>query len=415
MKCVIRLALVVFCCGLSLGICQVPDYKPTVKLRVVLFNFIPDTANDHFASLTQRITREFESLHPDIQLELRPLFIENDNLNLYEPSPSVKNSIASLLSMPLKDGGYNVAEIDTVILGELIENQVVRPWTLPISTDDWQPAGKRAVTVKEDLFGIPHWLCGHFIFSRSKSIASTRTNVALRRALDMSEGGSPKLVGRLTGSWNVPSLYLDAYADTYGAQNLERAVSTHLDPAVIASLQNFAKECQLGNNNPCTGNNYEDADVPTGVFAEGKALALFGYSERLNLIRRKAPKDTFFLSSAPIGEGDHPIVFTDAFVIRKDCDSSCERAARLFAEYMNLPKTHEWILMGRDKGDRAIPRYLIPATLSAFQTPLVRHEIYFQRIQTEIRGAAPFPSFGFSKIHTQMRNLIRDQLPKPQP
>jgi thiamine pyridinylase len=414
MKVALRLVLVALACGLSsLSIAQVL-HPPPVKLRVILFNGIPDAASDHFASLARRITSEFEKLHPDIQLELRPLFIENDDFNLYEPSPAVKNGVASLLSMPSKDGGFDMAEIDTVILGELIENKIVRPWTLSISTDDWQPVGKRAVTVDQDIFGIPHWLCGHFIFSRSKKIAFARTNAALLRALDDSQGGSPKLAGRLTGSWNVPSLYLDAYADTYGTQNLGQAVSLNLNPTVIAYLQKFAKECQLGTDNPCTSDKYNNADVPTGVFAEGKALALFGYSERLNLVRQKAPKDTFFLSSAPIGEGDHPILFTDAFVIRKDCDASCERAGRAFAEYMNLPKTQEWILMGRDKANDAIPRYLIPATLSAFQTPLVRNDRYYRRIRSEIQNADAFPSFGLSNIHTQMRNLIRDQLPKSQ-
>ena len=414
MKTTLRLALVALTCGFGLlTACKGSNSKPTVTLRVILFNGIPDASSDHFVSLTKRITNEFEKLHPDVKLELRPLFIEKDDFNLYEPSPAVKNGVASLLSIPTKDGGYDVAEIDAVILGELIENKVVRPWTAPVSTDDWQPVGVRAVTVKQDIFGIPHWLCGHFIFSRSKKIALTRTNSALLKELDAVTGGSPKLAGRLTGSWNVPSLYLDAYADTNGAQNLQQAVSTHLNPAVLASLQKFAKECQLGSDNPCTSDKYNNPDVPTSVFAEGKALALFGYSERLNLIRQKAPKDTFFLSSAAIGEGDHPTLFTDAFVIRKDCDASCDHAARAFAEYMNLPTTHEWILMARDNANNSIPRYLIPATLSAFQTPLVRNDQYYLQIESEIHSADPFPSFEFSKIHTQMRDLIREQLPKP--
>ena len=114
----------------------------------------------------------------------------------------------------------------------------------------------------------------------------------------------------------------------------------------------------------------------TAAFAAGKTAAMFGYSERLFLIRRSAPQDHFHFSSAPIGNGNHPLLFTDAFVLRKDCDQRCEAAARAFAEYMNSARTHEWILMSSDAAKPTAPRYLLPATLSAFKAAEVRRDPY---------------------------------------
>ena len=105
-------------------------------------------------------------------------------------------------------------------------------------------------------------------------------------------------------------------------------LSIHLDPAAVRNLKAFAKECLIGDRNPCVNGDYDDPDVPTAAFAAGKTAAMFGYSERLFLIRRSAPQDHFHFSSAPIGNGNHPLLFTDAFVLRKDCDQRCEAAVR---------------------------------------------------------------------------------------
>ena len=120
-------------------------------------------------------------------------------------------------------------------------------------------------------------------------------------ALERGSQGTPRLAGRLTGSWNVPALYLDGYADSYWGEGFLSALSVHLDPAAVRNLKAFANECRIGDKNPCVNGDYDDPDVPTGAFAAGKAAAMFGYSERLFLIRRSAPQDHIYISSAPIG------------------------------------------------------------------------------------------------------------------
>jgi thiamine pyridinylase len=384
------------------------------KLRVVLFKYIPDAAGDRFAALTARIRHEFEAMHKDVELDLRSFDIPGDTLDLYGAAPFANGSIANLLSRPPASGGYHLAEIDTVILGDLIEQDVIRPWPNLPRSSDWHPAGARAVTVGGEIFAIPHWLCGHFVFARDPQITSARTGEALIAALEHGAPKTPRLAGRLTGSWNVPSLYLDGYADSYGANSLLPALSIHLDPAALSNLEAFAKECLTGGRNPCVNGDYDDPDVPTAAFAAGKAAAMFGYSERLFLIRKSAPRDQFHISSAPIGNGNHPLLFTDAFVLRKDCTGPCEAAARAFAEYMNSPRTQEWILMSKDAANPTVPRYLLPATLSAFQTPEVRRDPYYRRLASEIKAADPFPNFGINKVHGDMRKKLMEFLTEPE-
>lgn len=177
------------------------------------------------------------------------------------------------------------------------------------------------------------------------------------------------------------------YADSYGAQSLLAALSIHLDPAAVRNLKAFARECLVGDRNPCVNGDYDDPDVPTAAFAAGKAAAMFGYSERLYLIRKSAPQDHFHVSSAPVGNGSHPVLFTDAFVLRKDCDQRCEAAAR--------------------------GSYLLPATLSAFETPEVRRDPYYRQLALEIKSADPFPNFWIYKAHGDMRKKLMESLIQP--
>lgn len=93
------------------------------------------------------------------------------------------DSIANLLSRPVTSDGYQLAEVDTVILGDLIEQDAIRPWSNLQRSSDWHSAGARAVTVGSEIYGIPHWLCGHFVFSRDPKITSARTNAQLIAAL----------------------------------------------------------------------------------------------------------------------------------------------------------------------------------------------------------------------------------------
>ncbi|BAY46336.1 thiaminase-1 [Scytonema sp. HK-05] len=371
-------------------------------LRVALYPYIPDAANDKYRELLQRIETEFEGKNPDIDLVLKPIkddgFYELDTLKTWlTESPS--------------NNGYHLVEIDTLLLGDLVELNLIQAWNAPSTQSDWHPAGKRGVTLNNQVYGIPHWLCGNFIFSRDKSVVKAKSITELLPALDQVNPKTPNVAGNLTG-WDLPTLYLDAWADTYGLDEIASAISTsNPDKVVMQSFNKFSKECVTNGKNPCLDGTYNDANLSAKNFADGKVDTFFGYSERLNFILKEGvnTKDVK-ISSIPLGQRKNPILFVDAFVLRNDCNKACQEAAAKFVAYMNAPQTHEWILMSQDAGNQAIPRYLIPATLSAFQTPEVRQNSYYRVIESETKKGLPYPNSGFTKIREEMEKNILNEL-----
>ncbi len=401
--------------GVSLFLgCDTPDPVDPVKttLRVPLYPFIPDAAGDQFKAMNARLEREFEAAHPDIDLVINPSCFKDD---FYEPAQ---------LASSLKGEGecaYDVIETDTAILGDLVAAGAVRPWPRLPENIDWHPSGVSASTHTEQnaLYGVPHWLCGHFVMSRDEAVRQARTTSALVQALNARNTAMPNMAFNMLGSWNLPSLYLDGWVDAYGAQNLQSAVTTSsYDQGVLRSLQTFSSTCVSSRKNPCLDGTYdleENFDLPATLFAENKVDATAGYSERLHVILKKLPAgespSSIKISSVPLAEGSRPILFTDSYFLGVNCTDACEKAALAFVQYMSQPSTFEWILMSEDapEGTR-VPRYLLPATLDAYEAPKVRADPFYPTLATETRNGGPFPNSGLYGIRKQMRDAILEAI-----
>jgi len=88
----------------------------------------------------------------------------------------------------------------------------------------------------------------------------------------------------------------------------------------------------------------------------------------------------------------------------------CRRAARQFAEYYTSDRVFEILMMSRDVGGSAPPRYLLPSTTTAFRTSLVAADRLYQELSQEIAGARPFPNHGVPDARA--RGTIRTELRK---
>ncbi|MBD2499306.1 extracellular solute-binding protein [Anabaena azotica] len=374
-------------------------------LRVALFPYIPDAADDKYNKLITRIETEFEKNNPSVDLVLKP--IDPNEEGFYE-----LDTLKKWLTDSPANNGYDLVEVDTLLLGDIVKANVIQAWNVPKNQPDWHPAGQKAVTVNNQIYGIPHWLCSHFIFSRDKSVVEAKSITELLSTLNQVNPNTPNVAGDLRGSWNLPALYLDAWADTYGADKVASAISPNLAPDVIQPFKAFSQECVTNGKNPCLDDTYHNnADLSAKDFAEGKVDAFFGYSERLNFILKQGVSNTDVkIASAPLGQGKRPLLFVDAFVLQKDCNQACKKAATSFVTYINAPQTQEWILMSQDAGKKAIPRYVIPATLSAFQTPKVKQDPYYKVIKSEIQNGLPYPSSGFPESRKQMSDRILQAL-----
>ncbi|OJT18174.1 hypothetical protein BO221_42595 [Archangium sp. Cb G35] len=403
-------------CGVAMSLilgCTPPQAKTV--LRVPLYPYIPDAAGDKFNAMLARIETEFEKANPDVDLVLNPSCFKDD---FYEPA-----QIASSLKGE-GECGYDVIETDTTILGELVAAGGVRPWPQLPKNIDWHPSGIAASTHAEQntVYGVPRWLCTHFVMSRDESVRQARTTSALVQALEDRNTAVPDMAFNMLGSWNLPSLYLDAWADANGLEGVRSAVTTSsYDPEVLQSLRAFAGTCDSSGSNPCVDGTYdleENADLPARLFAENKADATAGYSERLHAIIKSLPAgespSAIKISSAPLAEGSRTILFTDSFFLGVRCTGECEQAALAFVQYMSQASTYEWILMSEDAPEASrVPRYLLPAALDVYQSPRLRADPFYPTLAEETRNGGPFPNSGLYGIRKQMRDTLQEELSRP--
>jgi thiamine pyridinylase len=374
-------------------------------LHVALYPYIPDAASDGYRGLLARIESEFETQHPDVDVRLASLDPNSGAFYAFD-------SLRTMLTAAPGAGGFHLVEVDAALLGELVDSQLVRPWGAAPASADWHPAATKAVSMHGRVYGIPHWLCSYFVFARDAAIVEAPTAERLVVALRNATPGTPGLAARFAGDWDLTALYLDAWVDTYGARSMDAALPP-ADPTVIRSLRAVARECRAGGSNPCLQGGLYGGSAETAAlaFADAQVDAFLGFSEHLHVVlRHTGPDRAIRLSLAPLGKGKRPIVFVDALVMRRECDPGCEAAAGAFAAYLNRPETQEWIVMAQDAGAGTVPRYLMPATLSAYERPLLRADPYYPEIYSATREAIPYPNRGMVWRWEAARRLLDSAL-----
>jgi thiamine pyridinylase len=377
-----------------------------VELRVSLYPWVPEPD-----SLMRWIEQDFERMNPEIDLVVRGADRSQDWLRTRyrgDLAYEIERTVAALTTH--SDDVQHLVEIDAMILGALARHGAIVPFQ--VTGREFLPFAVEAVTWGDTLYGVPHWTCGYFVISENAAVRNARTVDELAQVLAAQNTPRPDLLGDLDGSWDAVMVYLDAYRDTYPDSSLVDAVQREgLDTAVTASLRTVGGACSSATGSLCGTDS-----VP--LFSRGQVDALVGYSERLNRIFNDPHRTvgTLHLASAPLGAGDRPTLFTDALVMSPQCSSgACRRAARIFAEYYTSDRVFEVLMMARDVGPAAPPRYLLPSTSTAFRTPAVAADSLYQQLWAEIAGARPFPNDGVPEARARgaIRAAVRQALGVP--
>jgi thiamine pyridinylase len=385
--------LVVIYCGIALGCGAKSGQK--ITLRVNLFPYLPDAAGDSFRGMAARIKSEFETQNPSIKLEVT-LDKNNDFYNLENYKDWLRR--------------FDVVEPDTLFLSDLVNSGLIENWENAVESD-WQPPAQQAAKVNGKIYAIPQWLCGYFLFSRDPRIAHAENIRDLVTALKAPHGDIPEIAGNLNSSWDTPTLYLESWEGNHAPIDSDRGISTDLDRETMRCLTQFSKQGEWKGSNPCLDKTYKDNNLAFTLFANGQVEASFGYSESLFDILKTAPGDvSIIISPLVLGNTNHPLLFMDGFVLRKGSSQNIKNAARKFVDYMQNPDTYAWIVMSQDAGKPATPRYLIPATVSAFAAEPIKSDRYYQAIQGVINISGNFPNSGLPSIHEQMQAAILREL-----
>jgi thiamine pyridinylase len=318
---------------------------------------------------------------------------------------------------------YDLVEVDTVLFADLQQKMLIQPFDPQTDTSDWHPAALAAVKSGNDLLGIPHLLCGHYIISRNPKAAAALRIHDLYAALTADGEETANIVGNFVGSWNMPALYLDAWRDTYPVRDPLTALTSPLHERARDALIEVKRLCDHKGGNRCLDGtfDYPLEDAPARLFAAGLADALLGYSERLHVVSTALQvafpsRDDFqrelekiAVGPAALGFGNAPIVFVDAFVLRAGTSPAVRSAGQRFAEFINRPEVQEALLMSAD-APGALPRYLLPATQSAFQTPALQRDRFYPVLDKSLKDAIPYPSQGFPAARKRLQAAIRTVL-----
>lgn len=351
-----------------------------VPLKVVLYPFMP--GKDAYF---RQVEADFEQRYPAIDLQVVDL-----SANYYdEGAPEAVTNTAA-----------DVIELDSVFMEDFIASGKIRPLrpaTLP-PAGTFLRAAEQAVTHQGRVYGLPHWVCANFLFSRKDDPIRPATLQELAAAIGTPHAPDQGLLIDLKGRLTLGEWYLDTLLDRH--QSLQAAMpyldEATADPQAYAALTRVRGLCD---SDLCRHSRYHDATGFYPVqFARHRGRALAGYSERLyhigteDLTNCKEGEcltlDDVVVSALPLSDrGSQPFLWVDSFVVSRSCSGVCSAAADAFLAFMSDAGNVRKALM---PGYGEAPRYLLPALKSLYSdSQLTAAAPLYPQFQALIENAIP--------------------------
>ena len=343
-------------------------------LKVVLYPFVP--AKD---DLFYFVERTFEGSPEGQDIDLQVIDLSANYYNPKKPS-SIEATQA------------DVYELDGVFADDFIAQKKIRalPTDLKPATDAFLASSLAIVTKESEVYGIPHWLCGNFLFFRSddSAFSSVKTIDELSVAI-----GKRGLFTDMKGSSSLGELYLDAEIGSLGsfAAALPYLLPGQLEKSdALIALRRLLSLCPIGF---CRDDDYHyRSGFYARQFSRGVAAAYIGYSESLFYVGEEAGQSCRHedkcvdqghvqVAGIPFAQATHSVGWTDVLTLAANCTGQCEVDARAFLKFYDRESTTIALLLPKGRS----PRYLLPG----------RKAIYASK---DLLAKAP--------LYTQLWNLI---------
>lgn len=372
------------------------------SVNAVLFGYIPDSGHDQYASLKNEIKKRFEAQNPDLQLSLTI----DPNVDLYDMT-----TLSKLLSNDAT--AAQLVEVDTVMLADMVKQHLVQ--IVPYTLDDVVTTALPAVTLNNTLYGVPTYLCSNVVYSAAADLEQAKTAQSLISILRKHNPAKVPLIGNYKGSWTLSGFYMDAWADTNSNNpaELPAALQLPLQDSTVHSLSTTVHACAKSGTNPCLDGTYKDNDLAMKDFAEGKANGFVGYTENLYEILSAQPKQSLPLKviSAPMGEGEKPVMYVDALVFNPHCTGECLTDAQTVSKFLSSPTIRNLIAFSQDVGTQAIPRYLMQANKSFYTSEPAASDVYYQTYyRNVVQHAEAVPNEGFPENKDALNKALQQAL-----
>lgn len=341
---------------LLLGPAASPAAEPaaSVTLRVALYPYVPDRLG-----LFARLEAAFEAAHPGVNVELVDSYRDPDS-----------GTTVSLADRYYKDGLLKVAadvyEVDTVLLDRMVRAKKLAAIEPPRRA--FLPGTIEAVMMDGVQWGVPHWVCGNFLFYRKGDAALARANTW--EQLGAAFGEDEALLLDLKGSSTLGEWYLTALAAADGTPDrvVKAVQGKDLDPGAVAALASLLRRCPAGF---CRSDAlHERFGAYARLFARGKARAYIGYSETLYAALQELSgscrpgdgclaADEIDVRALPVNRpGGRQVGWVDALALAAGLDGPKRRLA---AEFIELLTSWEGYRLLLDPAGAEVPRYLLPA------------------------------------------------------
>jgi thiamine pyridinylase len=253
-------------CLLVLAVTAWASDSPRRSLRVALYPFVPLKAE-----LYLKVLQDYSKLHPEIDLQLVDL-----TANYYTGglSETLKNSV-------------DVAEVDTVFLQDMVSSQSVEelPGSESPTSGTYVPLAASAVMLNDKVYGVPHWICGDFLFFRRDDAAAdqlkqARTLKDLEKIFGAVTAPGGALMADLCGKSTLGEFYLHALLDQYQSPGEALKHVDSEDDVAVDSIKRLCALCPGGLDHWIKAHIFGQFDARQ--FTHERVRAIICYSEGLH-------------------------------------------------------------------------------------------------------------------------------------
>ncbi|HEY9298519.1 MAG TPA: hypothetical protein VIQ31_19620 [Phormidium sp.] len=296
----------------------------------------------------------------------------------------------------LGNNGFDLVELDTLMLGDAVDNHLILPASQAISTSKFWQVGLEASTYNNQLYGFPTWLYSYFLFGRDPDILQVKSVPELINYLSHKPPVKPRLIANFNSDWNALGFYLDGHTDLFGFEQVTEALEKPIDRQVMNNLVEMFSECVVNGTNGCV-NDYYNQDPNAGYqdFLAG-ATSFIGFSENSFYIRLSDTQNLpLFATPAPYGQELKPLVFADTLAVNSSrCNNQdCQANAVKFIDYMSSVETKLWIAFSEDLDSGTPPRRSLPAIKAFYDQPRVQQEELYPQFAAVVKNPnANFPN-----------------------
>ena len=392
------------------------------ELRATIYPWIPDLADDKLQTLISWIETVFETEYPEIDLK-----VSSPDFDVYDLN-DLKNHLTNDPTAP------HVVEIDTILLGEIVDEGLIspiNPETYGLNTPGaYLPFTLEAVHYNGNYYAVPTFICGSYLMGinvgeitetcpiQSGVTAYTNLNSTLNQCKQdlLILPRTMTLSGNFRGSWTLPTTYIDAYIDQYGANTVYEAINSDIgaETDVIAAMRSFIEYCQASDNNKCFDDTYADETALVKAVVDNKeTITGYSYSELIGTFLQHAINedidiDVYNVIAPPLGPGNNFLMYTDAMVVNRALvtTTALQEDVNTFMNFYSRLTTRLSIAFGDDLPKPHPPRYLMQARMDFYTTQPVTADPIYSNLSTTLQYAVAAPN---NELYSNRDNM-NDQI-----